>query len=291
MRHLRFGVLVLLSLLIGLNHGNANHHDPDFKSLDSLALLLKGFDATEVNDHDRALELYARVIHAADLSAEHLSTAHRARGDSYFHQGFLELAIRDYGRALYLNPHNTAAYINRGNLRTRLGKYDLALEDFDNAINLDPHDALAFQNRGNIHFFSDNFSKAITDYRRSLGLEPSDLFSAIWLYLAKRRAGIDSRADLLAHSQGRNLEIWPGPVVSLYLDLISAAQLVQVANRHTGHEKDEMISEAHFYSGEFFLMNHQNELAVNHFRQTVARGPNWLTEFHAAKVVLKKLGH
>ena len=205
MRQIGYSVFMLLAFIAMGSSSQASRHDSHSKSLDSLSLLLKGFDAADAHNHDRAIALFSQVIEAGTLSTPHLSTAHRARADAYFQNGQIKTSVADYARALHLNPHNIAAYINRGNLRTRLGKYDLALEDLDNAINLDPHDALAFQNRGNIHFFSDNFSKAITDYRRSLGLEPSDLFSAIWLYLAERRAGIDGRAGLLAHSQGQNM--------------------------------------------------------------------------------------
>lgn len=289
MRPHKFAVLLLLAFFIGLGDGNASHHKPNFKNLDSLALLLKGFDATEANDHKRAIDLYSRVVNAAVLSANHLSSAHRARGDAYFQTGNPELAIQDYTRALQLNPHNAAAYINRGNVHTRQTRFGAALDDLNNAIILAPHDALAFQNRGNIHFFSGRFNKASFDYRRSLGLEPSDQFSAIWLYLARSRAGGNGRSDLVSQSKDWNLVKWPGPVVSLYLDQISASELIEIAHGRTRKEQKEIVSEAYFYGGEYHLLRYDSEAATKMFRQVIQQGVQNLVEYTGAMVELKRL--
>ncbi len=181
MRHLGIGVLVLFVILMVVNSSNASRHDPNYKTLDSLALLLKGFDAAKAKEYDRAISLYSRVINIGDLPANLLSTTHRAKGDAFYLIGFVRKAIDNYGRAIKHDPQNIAAYINRGNVRTHQGKFREALGDLNAAITLDPHEPLAFQNRGNLHFYLGQFEMASTDYRRSLELDPSDIFSAFWL--------------------------------------------------------------------------------------------------------------
>ena len=57
-------------------------------------------------------------------------------------------AIKDYDKALELNPDYANAYYNRGVAKGKLGDYKGAIEDFDKAIALNPNYADAYYNRG-----------------------------------------------------------------------------------------------------------------------------------------------
>lgn len=291
MQALKFSALLVIAFFIGFGDGAANRHEPDFKPLDSFALLLKGFDATDAQDHDRAIGLYTQVIEFAALPSRNISTAYRARGDAYFRKGFSDKALQDYASALRLNPHNVSAYINRSNVWTVQEKYGEALVDLGKAIKLDPHDGFAFQVRGNVHFYMGYFGKAMTDYRRSLGLEPSDLFSAIWLYLAQARAGKDGRKDLISKSKNMNSEVWPAPVVSLFVGDITPVELMDIAKVQGSSDKSDLVSEAYFYSAEYYLLRGEQRKAAEMFRRIVAEGTSALMEYTAAKIELKRLNH
>ena len=56
---------------------------------------------------------------------------------------FRERSIKDYDKAIELDPNDAAAYYNRGHSYSDLGQYQRAIEDFDKAIELDPNDAEA----------------------------------------------------------------------------------------------------------------------------------------------------
>lgn len=289
MQVLKIFSLVVISLLFGFGDGAANRHEPDFKLLDNFALLLRGFDATDAHEHDRAIGLYSQVIEAAVLPLQNISTAYRARGDAYFKKGYSDYALRDYASALRLNPHNVSAYVNRSNVQTVRGKYEEALADLGKAIKLDPHDAFAFQVRGNVHFYMGRFGKAASDYQRSLGLDPSDLFSTIWLYLAKARAGKEGRQVLIARSRNMNSEVWPAPVISLFAGDITPVELVDIAKFQTDAEKNGIMSEAYFYSAEYYLLRGEFQKAIKMFRWIVEKGAASLMEYTAAKIELNRL--
>ena len=58
-----------------------------------------------------------------------------------------EEAIKDYDKAIELEPDDASAYNNRGNAKGDLGHYEGAIKDYDQAIKLDPNDMTAIQNK------------------------------------------------------------------------------------------------------------------------------------------------
>ncbi len=289
MKRFQTVLIVVVALITSNSLSHASRHNQELRHLDSLVLLVQAYDATSTRQYDRALALYTRVIKSAALSPEHLSNAHRGRGDVYFEKGDFDSAIGDYERALTIDPHNAAAYTNRGNIRFHRGSFSLALEDLNSAIILNPRDAVAFQNRGNVYFYSGQYGKAATDYRHSLALDPADLFSAIWLYLATARSGDDGRSQLRQHSIDKNLLHWPGPVVSLFLDNISSDELVSIATGFTDREQSQLIAEAYFYGAEYHLLHRHVTEAIEMFERVVREGAPPLVELTVTNAELERV--
>ena len=63
-------------------------------------------------------------------------------------KGDYDRAIKDYDRAIQLDPKNVFAYRNRGIAYENKGDHDRAIQDYDRAIQLDPKDAVAYALRG-----------------------------------------------------------------------------------------------------------------------------------------------
>ncbi|PSP15784.1 MAG: hypothetical protein BRC58_11050 [Cyanobacteria bacterium QS_8_64_29] len=70
------------------------------------------------------------------------------RGIARTLRGNYDAAVRDYDRAIELDPDNASAYFNRANARTQLGNLQGALSDFDAALRQNPEFAAALANRG-----------------------------------------------------------------------------------------------------------------------------------------------
>jgi tetratricopeptide (TPR) repeat protein len=74
-------------------------------------------------------------------------------------------AIKDFSKAIELNPRDTYAYYKRGFSYLRIDDYAQAIKDFSNAIEINPSLAEAYYGRG-VAFESLGYKdKAIADYR------------------------------------------------------------------------------------------------------------------------------
>jgi len=84
-----------------------------------------------------------------------------------------ERAIKDYDRAIALNPNDTAAYNNRGLAYADLNKHERAIKDYDKAIALNPALAEAYSNRGLAYAELNKYERAIEDYDKAIELNPN----------------------------------------------------------------------------------------------------------------------
>lgn len=82
-------------------------------------------------------------------SVENLVAAYNNRGNAYDDSNQPDLAIKDYERAMELDPQGARAYFNRGATYYNKGEYGRAIQDFDEAIRLRPDYAKALTARGN----------------------------------------------------------------------------------------------------------------------------------------------
>lgn len=65
-------------------------------------------------------------------------------------QGRFEAAIRDYTKAIELNPGHCRAYYNRAFSHDRLGQFKEAVDDYSRALQIEPANATALHNRGSL---------------------------------------------------------------------------------------------------------------------------------------------
>jgi Flp pilus assembly protein TadD len=96
------------------------------------------------------------------------------QGLDHFHNGELDLAIKDFSQALARQPEAAAAYIDRGAVYLRKGDLDRALSDYDQSLQLNPKDARAYLNRGIIYGKKKDFDRALADFDRALEIAPRD---------------------------------------------------------------------------------------------------------------------
>lgn len=62
--------------------------------------------------------------------------------------GELDLAIRDFNKAIWLRPNKWVYYTNRGRLWDAKGNHDRAIADYSKAIVIDSKEVAAYINRG-----------------------------------------------------------------------------------------------------------------------------------------------
>ena len=108
-------------------------------------------------------------------------------------------AIRDYDKAISLNPAAAYLYSSRGWAKYRLGQHDAAIADLDTAVRLDPDAAYAYTYRGKVKDDLGEHSAAITDYDTAIRLDPDAAYA--YYYRGKLKAelghkGHEGREDL-----------------------------------------------------------------------------------------------
>ncbi len=101
--------------------------------------------------------------------------------------GHWDCAIKDYNKAIRLNPIYSNAYNNRGNLQQTCGKLTEAKKDYDKAIELNPNYASAYYNRGLLRSGQGNHKEAKEDYDKAIELNPN--YSPIYNNRGKLKLG------------------------------------------------------------------------------------------------------
>lgn len=83
-------------------------------------------------------------------------------------------SIKDFDKAIKLDPKYTDAYYNRGTSKMYMKDYKGALADFNKAIELKPDFLNAFTNRGVAKLKSDDLKGAIQDFDAAIKLDPAN---------------------------------------------------------------------------------------------------------------------
>ena len=107
------------------------------------------------------------------------------------HERLLDLALKDHGQAIALQPDNAEMYYRRGHtyyMQAAFGTFDpnndpkskayfeTAKADFSKAIELDPRHAMAFEFRGLANEGTGNLDQAIADYTQLAALQPKSRY-------------------------------------------------------------------------------------------------------------------
>ena len=103
----------------------------------------------------------------------------RADASTFFQRGAvlslmgnMKGAIKDYSKAIELNPEYAEAYSRRGMAYIMLEKPKKAIQDFTKAMELGLETMDVLNNRGSAHLLSDNYKQALADFERALELAP-----------------------------------------------------------------------------------------------------------------------
>ncbi len=119
-------------------------------------------------DYLGAIKDYTKAI---QLDPDYVA-AYNNRGSSLDDLGRYEEAIKDYTKAIQLDPDYVAAYNNRGSSLDDLGRYEEAIKDYTKAIQLDPDYDAAYNNRGVSFDNLGRYNEAIKDYTKAIQLDP-----------------------------------------------------------------------------------------------------------------------
>ncbi len=125
-------------------------------------------------EHNLAMKDFNKAI---ELNPEFID-AYYSRGMNYCFTNEYDLAILDFNKTIELSPENTNAYFMRGFAYLNKTEYDLAIKDYSKVIELNPEFTDAYYSRGLAYNKKGEYDLAIKDNSKAIELRPgfSDAF-------------------------------------------------------------------------------------------------------------------
>jgi lipoprotein NlpI len=254
-------------------------------SRDAGALTSAGATHLQMREYERAIRDFDRAL-ALDPG---LVAAWRQRALAYRGKGDYERALADLEQAILLAPSDPRFYTDRGVTYELLGDYSSAIRDFTRAIAFRPNHAPALEARGRTHFYLGNFAQAAADLQRGLALDSANAYGTLWLHLARQRLRQNDQEDFVAHAALVDSTRWPAPLLRYMLGKLEADSLRSLAsNAQVGGQSQGCV--VSFYLGQEALINGEAPSAVSLFDETRTTCPRELNEHRAAVAELQRMG-
>ena len=89
------------------------------------------------------------------------------QGITYYQKGDYDRAIRDFTKAIEINPRYAKAYNYRGSAYGEKGDYDQAIRDFTKAIEINPKNSNAYAGRSWVWGKKGDYDKANADWAKA----------------------------------------------------------------------------------------------------------------------------
>ena len=130
----------------------------------------RGIDYRKENKLDLAIKDFDKAI---ELNPE-FAEAYNNLGNAYDDEGNFDKAIANFNTAIKFKSDFVETYVNRGVAYGKRDEFNKAINDFTTAIDLDPGHAGAYFNRGNAYLLRGDFKRAIENYDTAIKLSPDD---------------------------------------------------------------------------------------------------------------------
>ena len=226
---------------------------------------------------DRAIADYNEAIR---LDPKYRLAFHN-RGVAWRDKDDFDRAIADYTEAIRLDPKESDNYNGRGLVWRDKGDFERAITDFTETVRLSPKWSWPHLHRGLSHLYSGALDKALADVSKASELNPRDVYMVLWIDIVGQRSGAPSR---LAQAKIDTTK-WPGPVVRLFLGMVTPAGVRADVGASKGR-----ACEADFYIGMWELRQGAKDNAARLLRLAADNCPRTEFERFAANAELKQLG-
>ncbi|HYH43264.1 MAG TPA: tetratricopeptide repeat protein [Burkholderiales bacterium] len=248
------------------------------------AYYTRGLEWATQGNHDRALADFDVAV-----GLDHnLPSIYYNRALSLSEKGEHDRAIVDYDQAVRLNPRDPRARTGRAVEWTMKGDYKRALADYEEVIRLDPREMGGYFGRARVRFYAGDFMPAASDFIRAHQLDGS-MYTALWLYLARKRADIPGENTIAQESGTSGAGEWPAPLVALYLDKTTPDAVQKAATHQNVTRQRDQRCEANFYVAHWHLLKGARGPAAQLLREAQLQCPTGFIEHEGAVAELRRL--
>jgi len=244
----------------------------------------RGVQWSDKGDYDRAIADHAAAL-KLDAKARH---ANYYRGTAWSNKGEFDRAIADFDAAIQLRSDDPVMYHARAIELAVKGDYARAIADFDKALQLDPKAKGVHFARGRTLFYMAEFAPAANDLELAFKAQPN-IYIALWLFLARKRGGVNDADDLLERETRRIRAGWPAPVIALYMGRTDADSVIVSATAGEPVRRREMRCEADFYIAQSHLIQGERPRAQALLQGVQRDCPKNLLEYEGTVAELRRL--
>jgi tetratricopeptide (TPR) repeat protein len=124
------------------------------------------------------------IIYAQNSGEENVKNPKDEQYIAYIEEGYKKFdsgdfkgAIKDFSKALELNPADYLAFFNRATAKQEIADFKGAIQDFAQAIKIKPDKALLYLNRAFLSEQLKDFSQAIVDYKKVIELDSKEAYA------------------------------------------------------------------------------------------------------------------
>ncbi len=163
--------------LISFVNNDADWENIKIEILDSIENKIESFrdnkTRTTINISEKKSDLQPGIIKTdKQLLQSYTAKDFFNRGDEAYEQGFYELAIDYFEKAVLKNPCYEYAYNYLGASYKNAGEYDKSIAAFEKAIEIKPKYANAYFNLGSLFDEKCDYDKAISAYKKVISIKP-----------------------------------------------------------------------------------------------------------------------
>jgi lipoprotein NlpI len=247
--------------------------------------------AAERNDFDLAIDNCTSAIQSGTLSDEELAIAFNNRGFAYYSKRNYDGAIRDYDRAITLQPKYAPALVRRANAYQEKRQYEGALADYEAATQIDPKFAFE-RSKGFLFFYLGRMTQSAETFENYMKSNPDDTRVMLFRYLVEAKIGnaLAAARELEVDAAKLNERQWPAPIIDFHIGRIDEKAMFAAANDPDPKMKNEKTCAANFHAGESRLFRAQVNAAIPLLRAAEKDCPSYFYESHAASTELQRLG-
>jgi len=165
-------LLSLFSIAIIFSRTEVTAADHSSQNTETQKHIDKGIQYGKEGDFEKAIAEFKEVLKLEPKNAH----AYNNIGVAYFRTGNLDQAIAYYTKAIDLGIADANMYFFRGQMYGKYQQEDAkAIKDYTKAIELQPKFSRAYLNRALSYSIMKEHDKAIADYNNMVELRPADL--------------------------------------------------------------------------------------------------------------------
>jgi lipoprotein NlpI len=173
-----------------------------------------------------------------------------------------------------------------------LGRVEESVSNFNAAIQIGnaPDNSEFYWRRALAKLYMNDAAAAADDAATALKLRPAYPYYAIWLHVARARAGQNDADEIAANAKNIDRAQWPWPIVALLLGLMNPGE-VQTAAAAAEQQSTRVAQscEANFFIGVYQIEKGAQAEARPLFQSAVDHCPYHFVQYAAAKLELKRL--